>query len=322
MKKIIIFGVSGNMGGYLAEYFLEHCSDEYEIIGVDIYGKETVKKMIPFIAMNINNEDDYIKLPKEDVYAVIDLVGPMPMRMLGYNPAEYVETNVLGSFKVFDYAVKANADRILYAKSFCDILKRAEKQLYLHVNDEPLFDYNDYHSVYCVTQNAAKDLLRCIHEFYGIKTFTFRLPHIYLWNSDDSYNVKGVPHKMMHRILIDNATAGKPMEVWGDYTRQKDMVYVKDLCQMFYKACFVDRETGFYNVGTGIGISLLEQIEGMRDVFGDERKSELIFCPDKPNAPKYIMDIKEAVEELDYHPKYSYIAMLEDMKKERELGRF
>ena len=50
--------------------------------------------------------------------------------------------------------------------------------------------------------------------------------------------------------------------------------------------------------------------------------SGIIFCPEKPNAPQYIMDIKEAVEELGYEPKYSYIEMLEDMRKERELGRF
>ncbi len=322
MKKILIFGVSGNMGGYLVEYFLQHCGSEYEIIGVDRFEQHTVSKMIKTIIMDINNDEDYKKLPDKDVYAVIDMVGPMPARMVGYDPVIYVNTNVLGSYKVFDYAVRVNADRILYAKSFADILRKGETQIYLHVDDEPDFDYGDFHSVYAVTQNAAKDLLRCVHEFYKIKTFTFRLPHIYLWSTDDKYNVAGAPRKMMHRIIIDQASAGEPIEVWGDPTRLKDMVYVKDLCQMFYKACMIDRETGFYNVGTGIGTTLLAQIEGMRDVFGTTKKSELIFCPEKPNAPQYIMDIKEAVEELGYEPKYSYIEMLEDMRKERELGRF
>ena len=322
MKKILIFGASGNMGGYLVEYFLQHCGNDYEIIGVDLTEHQTVKKMVNIITMDINNDDDYSKLPTEDVYAVIDMIGPMPARMIGYKPIVYVNTNVLGSFKIFEYAVRVGADRILYAKSFIDIVKRGEQQLYLHVDDEPMFDYDNYHSVYAVTQNTAKDLLRCIHEFYGIKTFTFRLPHIYLWNSDPTYSVKGVPQKMMHRILIDKATAGDTIEVWGDPARQKDMVYVKDLCQIFYKATFVEKQTGFYNVGTGIGTTLLEQIEGIRDVFCKEKKSELIFCPDKLNAPQYIMDIKETIRDLGYKPEYSYIEMLEDMKKERDLGRF
>ncbi len=48
----------------------------------------------------------------------------------------------------------------------------------------------------------------------------------------------------------------------------------------------------------------------------------MIFCPEKPNAPQYIMDISEAIEELDYHPSYSYLDMLIDMKKEMKNNRF
>lgn len=37
--------------------------------------------------------------------------------------------------------------------------------------------------------------------------------------------------------------------MWDGLIRKKDMVYVKDLCQEFYKFCFVDRDYGFYNIG-------------------------------------------------------------------------
>ena len=37
-----------------------------------------------------------------------------------------------------------------------------------------------------------------------------------------------------------------------------------------------------------------------------------------PNAPQYIMDITAAVNELEYAPKYDYISMLKDFKKEME----
>jgi UDP-glucose 4-epimerase len=322
MKKILLFGASGNMGAYMAEYFLQNLPVGYEVIGVDRVAHPAVAKMIRIITMDINNTEEYSKLPTEDVYAVIDMIGPMPAVMRGYHPIVYVETNVLGSFKIFDYAVRVHADRILYAKSFCDIVKRGETQLILHADDAPLFDYNDDHSVYCITQNAAKDLLRTMHEYYGIKTYTFILPHIYMWNKNDEYCVNGVPRKMMHRILIDKAIAGETLEVWGDPGRPKDMIYVKDQCQVFFKGCFTDKETGIYCVGTGIGTPLVEQIEGMRDVFGGAKKSDIIFCPEKPNSPQYIMDIKETVEDLGYEPKYSYLETLEDMRKERELARF
>ena len=97
------------------------------------------------------------------------------------------------------------------------------------------------------------------------------------------------------------------------------MVYVKDFCQMLYKAVFADRTEGYYNVGTGVGTSLLRQIEGMIEVFGPEnKKSEIIMRPDKPNAPQYVMDIAPARRELGYEPEYDYISMLQDMKMEME----
>ncbi len=68
----------------------------------------------PIIQMDINNPDDYTKLPTQDDYAVIDLVGPMPAAMDGYDPMQYINTNVLGSYRVFDYAVRIKADRILF----------------------------------------------------------------------------------------------------------------------------------------------------------------------------------------------------------------
>ena len=157
------------------------------------------------------------------------------------------------------------------------------------------------------------------YQMYGLKRFIFRLPTIYLWSPVDHYYVDGEIRKIGYRILIDKAINGEDIEVWGDASRQKDMVYVKDFCQMLFKALFVDRTCGYYNVGTGVGTSLLEQIKGIAEVFGEEgKKSNLIMRPDKPNAPQYIMDITPAREELGYVPQYDYIAMLKDFKKEME----
>ena len=109
--------------------------------------------------------------------------------------------------------------------------------------------------------------------------------------------------------------------MWGDPLRKKDMVYVKDFCQMLYKALFVERNTGYYNVGTGIGTSLIDQIKGIVEVFCAPNKvSNIRLRPDMPNAPQYIMDIEPAKKELGYIPKYDYIEMLKDFKKEMEKG--
>lgn len=123
--------------------------------------------------------------------------------------------------------------------------------------------------------------------------------------------------------MIDRAISGEPLEVWGDSSRVKDMVYVKDFCQMLYKALFVKREKGYYNVGTGVGTSLLDQIKGIAEVFcSKDKKSEIIMKPEMPNAPQYIMDITPAKDELGYVPQYNYIEMLQDMKRNMEYEKY
>ena len=134
------------------------------------------------------------------------------------------------------------------------------------------FSFKSDHTVYVMSKDFAVDLIENYHQMYGLKRFIFRLPTIYLYSPIDTYYVDGTNRKIGYRILIDKAAQGETIEVWGDPNRVKDMVYVKDFCQMLYKAVFADRTEGYYNVGTGVGTSLLRQIEGMIEVFGPENK--------------------------------------------------
>ena len=322
MGKIIIFGACGNVGQYLTEYLIDKKGLE-NIIAVDIYQSESLKKLnVSFYFADINSKDDLSKLPHDDIDAVIDLIGPMPARMEGYNPEEYIKTNVLGTFYVAQFCVENKIKKMIYARSFCDILEHAEDELVLKVNMTPKFDYGNHHSVYSVSQISAVEVLKCMHAFYNLDLLVFRLPTIYLWSKNDVYAVKGVMQKKMYRKIIDDAIAGKSLEIWGNPSRKKDMFYVKDLCRLLYMAVESNVSLGFYNAGTGIGTSLKEQVEGIVQVFDENKECTISYAPEKPNAPQYIMDITEIKNDFGYEPSYSYIDMLKDMKKEKERGLF
>ena len=322
MKKIIVFGASGDTGRYFMKYFKEHYSGgDFEVVASGSRKTNDFSEMgIQYFQVDISKKEDFGKLPK-DVYAVVDLAGLMPARMKGYNPQKYIDVNITGTLNILNYCKENHADRILFAQSFGDIKDHAEKHPVLHPDIERNFSFTTDHTIYVMTKNFAVDMIENFHQMYGLKRFIFRLPTIYLWSPIDNYYVDGEIRKIGYRLLIDRAIAGEPIEIWGDKTRKKDMVYVKDFCQMLYKAVFVDREKGYYNVGTGIGTSLEEQIKGMVEIFGTTgKKSPITEQPDMPNAPQYIMDITAAVNELDYHPQYDYISMLEDFKKEMKKG--
>lgn len=323
MKKIIVFGATGDVGRYFVEYFLEHYQgSEYEIIATGTRETSSFDGIgVRYIPVDITKKEDFAKLP-DDVYAVVDFAGAMPARMSGYDPYKYIDVNITGNLNILEFCRLNHVDRILFSQSFGDIKDWAEKDVLLKADFPRNFHFDTDHTVYVMSKCFAVDLIHNYHEKYGLKSFVFRLPTIYLYSPIDWFYVDGLKRKIGYRVLIDKAMHGEDIEIWGDSRRVKDMVYVKDLCQMYYKALFVDRSEGIYNVGTGVGTSLLDQIKGMVEVFGEkEHPSKLILRPDLPNAPQYIMDIEPAVKELGYKPKYDYISMLEDFKKEMQKGR-
>lgn len=324
MKKIIVFGASGDTGKYFIDYLKKNISNkEYKIIASGSKELDYFEKIgIDYYKVDITKEKEFEKLPTDNVYAVVDLAGLMPARMRGYNPYKYIDVNIIGNLNILEFCRKNKVDRILFSQSFGDIKDNAETDILLKADSPINFNYSTDHTIYVMTKNFAVDMIKNYNKTYGLKAFIFRLPTIYLWSPIDKYYVDGKIRKIGYRILIDKAIKGEDIEAWGDPTRQKDMVYVKDFCQMLYKALFVKREFGHYNVGTGVGITLLDQIKGIIEVFGEEKKSNIIMKPDMPSAPQYIMDIEPAKKELGYTPKYNYINMLKDFKKEMELKRF
>ena len=321
MQKIVVFGASGDIGTYFVKYFLEHTKGEYEIIAVGTRETNKFSKIgVTYYRVNITQRIEFTKLPT-DIYAVVDLAGAMPARMRGYDPQQYIDVNITGNLNILEYCKNNGADRILFAQSFGDIKDYGETEVILKTDMPRKFSFSSDHTIYVMTKNFMVDMMENYYEMYGLKKFVFRLPTIYLYSPVDTFYVDGVPRKIGYRLLIENARKGEPLEVWGNPRRVKDMVYVKDFCQMLYKALFVNRECGYYNVGTGKGTPLLDQIEGIVEVFSPaNKKSKLIMRPDKPNAPQYIMDIEPAQKELGYVPQYDYLTMLKDMKREMLLA--
>ena len=323
MKRILIFGASGDTGRYFVQYFLKkYKGNDCEIIASGTRKTDYFDNLgVKYYQVNITKKEDFIKLPK-NVYAVVDLAGAMPARMEGYDPHKYIDVNITGTLNILEYCRDNNVDRILYAQSFGDIKDYGETDIVLKADMQRKFSFTSDHTVYVLTKNFAVDLIENFHQMYSIKRFIFRLPTIYLYSPIDYYYVDGKRRKIGYRILIDKAINGETIEVWGDPQRKKDMVYVKDFSQMLYKACFVDRNEGYYNVGTGVGTSLIDQIKGIVEVFGKkDNKSPIVFRDDMPNAPQYIMDISPAIEELGYQPEYDYISMLKDFKMEMEKAK-
>lgn len=323
-KKIVVIGATGNTGAYLVDYMLKNIDlDKYEIIPVGRRKTDFFKAWnLNYCSIDISNKASFKKLPVENVYAVVFEAGLLPASMKGYTPELYLKINTLGALNVLEYCRNVKADRIIYTQTIREIGEFIGTDIILSPDLPRRFSFKGDHAVYTISKNAAVDLIEHFYQEYGLKRFIFRLPTIYSYGKTDIYYVDGQPKKKAYRLFMEKAQKGEPIEIWGDPTKAHDVVYVKDFCQMLTKAVFAECDGGVYHVGTGNPISLDDQIRGIVKVFSNEKESEIIYCPDKPNARSYTLDISKAKNELGYEPKYSYIEYLEDFKKEMELDRF
>ena len=122
MKKIVVFGASGDTGQYFIRYFLDnYTGNEYQIVATGTRETNCFEHLgVSYYRVDITNKDDFSKLPN-DVYAVVDLAGAMPARMKGYNPYKYIDVNIIGNLNILEYCRANHVDRILFAQSFGDI---------------------------------------------------------------------------------------------------------------------------------------------------------------------------------------------------------
>ena len=123
MKKIILFGATGNVGSYMVKYMADYFRGTgYQVVAS---GRRETKVFdsfgVPYVSVDITNEEDFQKLPQEDVFAVVDLAAVIPSYMKDYHSDRYLQTNIMGTYHILEYCRKVHADRILFSTTVFDI---------------------------------------------------------------------------------------------------------------------------------------------------------------------------------------------------------
>lgn len=158
------------------------------------------------------------------------------------------------------------------------------------------------------------DFIEHYYQEYGLSTIIFRLAGVYGYGRYES----------AFELFVRQASAGAPIEIWGDPSPVRDGIYIKDVVSAIRKAITNSKVTGLYNLASGKGISLEDRIKDIIKVFCPKNKSsEIVYRPEIPNGIRsYVYDISETKKALEWEPQYSYEAMLEDYKLEMERQYF
>ncbi len=318
MKKVLIFGAAGLIGTYLTDYL----HDNYEVWAVK-NKKDFYKKYdnVNYVNCSITDKKSFENLPK-NIDTVIMLAGLLPAGMSEYEPEKYFYVNTIGMLNVLEYCRQTNVKQIIYTQTHSDV-KKLWGSGAIDPYSPPAMDYNNDHTVYVISKNAALELIKHYNAAYGLNYAVFRCPNIYAWHPDTHYFLDGKKTVIAYRLFIQNAINSLPIEIYGNGKEKRDVVYVKDLAQMIDKAILKEIKHSIYNVSNGEAISIEEQVKATIKVFSPkDNPSQIIYRTDKTvENLNYHYDISNAISELDYRPVYFNEEMLIDMKKEKESNR-
>ena len=321
MKTVIVFGATGGIGVYTAIHIIESKKFNVIAVGHRISDNGFYEQFgVEYKSVDLSDYSSFNCLPDSEVFAVVNLAGVLPAR--GYDPRKFIESFTLGQLNVLEYMRRVGCRKIISAQTPADLWYLQNTDKAIPADAQRSFPPSTDHSIYTIAKNAAIDITEYYHNTYGISRFILRFFNVYLFHPNPYYYVDGKKRMISFRLLMDRAENGDDIEVWGDPTRSKEMLYVKDLAQLILQCVESDIEGGVYNVGSEKQISLDEQIDGIIKVFSSKRKSKKIYCPEKPNALFNHLDSTKTVKELGYSPKFSYLDSLLDFRKEMESNRF
>lgn len=158
-------------------------------------------------------------------------------------PAEFVHTNVVGTFQLLDAA-----------RSYWNALSPRERGAFrfLQVSTDEVYgslgstgqftETTPYspNSPYSASKAACDHFVRAYHHTYGLPTL--------ITNCSNNYGPYQFPEKLIP-LMILNAIEGKPLPVYGDGQQIRDWLYVEDHCRAIRCVLAGATPGETYNVG-------------------------------------------------------------------------
>jgi dTDP-glucose 4,6-dehydratase len=219
-----------------------------------------------------------------------------------HGPAEFIRTNVQGTFTLLEAARAFWATLPAPDKAAFRFLHVSTDEVYGSLGrDDPAFCESDTYepnSPYSASKAASDHLVRAWHHTYGLPVLTT--------NCSNNYGPFHFPEKLIP-LMIVNALAGKPLPVYGDGQQVRDWLYVKDHCAAIREVLARGRVGETYNIG---GWNEKPNLEIVHAVCGllDELKAH----PDGPYA--------RLVTHVTDRPGHDRRYAIDASKIERELG--
>lgn len=232
-------------------------------------------------------------------------------------PAEFIQSNVIGTFTLLE-AARA------YWCSLPDSAKAAfrfhhvstdEVHGDLHGSDGAFTETSPYapSSPYAASKAASDHLVRAWQRTYDLPTL--------ISSCSNNYGPYQFPEKLIPHMVL-NALHGRPLPVYGDGRQVRDWLHVEDHARALVTVLLHGAVGETYNIGghneqTNLHVvqlicEQLEELAADRKPAGVARYGDLItFVKDRPGHDmRYAIDAGKIARELGWRPRETFVSGL------------
>ena len=294
--KTLITGGCGFIGSHIAEALVSEGQDVRIFDNLSsgyLHNLEPFRDKVEFIEGDVR-DSAAVAAAMQGVTQVFHEAALVSVFESVEKPQDNHDINLTGTLNVLTAARDAGAKRLVVASSAAvygndPALPKREAML-----PQP-------ESPYALAKITKEYYLSVFSKLYGLETVSLRYFNVYGPRQDPGSMYSGVISKFSEVIR-----AGQDPTVFGDGEQTRDFVFVKDVVQANLLAMRGTAATSgsVFNIGTGQRTSLLELLNALRDLTGNDFR--VAFKEERAGDIRHsVADISAAVSTLGYTPGFT-----------------
>lgn len=321
--KILVTGGAGFIGSAVIRHILSNTQDS--VINVDALTYAGNLESLPntaesdryyFEHVDICNSAELVRVfNTHKPCAVMHLAAESHVDRSITGPAEFIQTNIVGTYTLLEAArkywntldtVAKKAFRFHHISTdevYGDLPHPEEQNAHSVDKELPLFTEQTAYapsSPYSASKASSDHLVRAWLRTYGLPTI--------ITNCSNNYGPYHFPEKLIPLVIL-NALDGKELPIYGKGDQIRDWLYVEDHARALYKVVTAGKVGETYNIGghnEKQNIEVVNTICSILDELVPKKSSyteQIIFVNDRPGHDRrYAIDASKMREELNWKP--------------------
>lgn len=292
--NFLVLGARGFIGSHLTDALLAAGA---RVRAFDRPGVQTVKGVAEDRRPGLTTlEGDLVST--KDIEAALEgvdvcyhLVSTTLPRSSNLDPAYDIETNLLGTLRLLDAAVRQKVKRIVFTSSGGTV--------YGNPTNTPI---NEAHPTnptcsYGIMKLAIEKYLALYQQLHGLQCTVLRLANPYgeRQRIEASQGAVGV--------FLGKVLRNEPIEIWGDGSVVRDYLHISDVIRalLLPVGSNTSSTSKVFNIGSGKGCSINDLIHTISVV--TDRQPKVKYLPGRGfDVPVNVLDISKAKEQLNWEP--------------------